>query len=73
MRRIHSYLALVFTFLLGVRDGSLALWQLPEPEPIAILPCRVRMLPEADRKALETGIYIEDDAALQQALEDYLS
>lgn len=73
MKGIHTYLALVFTFLLGIRDGSLALWQLPDPEPMAILPCRVQMLPEADRKALEAGIYIEDHTALQHALEDYLS
>ena len=73
MKGMHTYLALVFTFILGVKDGSLALWQLPHPDPIAILPCRVEMLPDTDRKTLEAGIYIEDEPARHRALEDYLS
>ena len=73
MTGVQRYFALIFTFLLGIHEGCVALWQLPEKEPIAVFPYQARMLPEEDRKALEGGIYIEDEQSLHRLLEDYLS
>ena len=73
MNGTHRYFALIFTFLLGIKDGSVALWKLPQQEPVAVFPYHAQMLPEQDRRALEAGIYIEDEQALHSLLEDYFS
>lgn len=64
---------LMFTFLLGSYKGYLALWQDNDPEPKQIYPCAVASLPDADREALEKGIYIGTNDELSRRLEDYLS
>ncbi len=72
--RIHhiiNYL-LALGFLVGVKDGKVALWKDGEPQP-RVFPYRVETLPEADQKRLEEGIRIEDGSKLAQLLEDYLS
>ena len=71
-RRYLAYLV-VLGFLLGVRDGYIALWKDGNPEPEEIFPYRAEMLPEADRKALERGIPITSGKDLQELLQDYLS
>ena len=66
-------LLLSFAFLLGIRDGRIALWRSGETEPVRIFPYRAEMLPPEDQKALEKGIVISDENALSRILEDYLS
>ena len=66
-------LLLCFSFLLGIRDGRIALWRSGEPEPVRIFPYRAEMLPPEDQQALENGIPITDEKALSSILEDYLS
>lgn len=71
IRRLYCMLAL--GFLLGVRDGYIALWQEGTPEPLRVFPYAATSLPEADRAALEQGILIENSALLTKYLEDFLS
>lgn len=73
MKRICLYFTLILAFLLGVKDGFVALWKVPEENPAWVFPWRADALPDEDRKALEKGIYIEDGEALHGLLEDYLS
>lgn len=69
----YRYLALIFTFLLGVHEGFVALWRSPAPEPEIVFPYRVSALPPADRKRLEEGIEIGSKDELMALIEDYLS
>lgn len=66
-------LALVLGFLLGIQDGRIALWRDGQAQPIKVFPIQAKMLPEADRKALEEGIAIENSSELTRILEDFLS
>ena len=59
--------------MLGIHDGYIALWKGSSAQPLQVFPVRVRMLPPADRQALENGIPISGEQELQQLLEDYLS
>ena len=64
---------LVLAYLLGVKDGFIALWKDGAPEPIQVFPYRADSLPESDRIALEKGIPIDGKTELLHILEDYLS
>lgn len=70
--RLLSYL-LALGFLLGIRDGYIALWEDGRQDPLEVFPCRIEMLPEADQRSLEKGIRLENELELARALEDYLS
>lgn len=65
-------LCLLMGFFLSVKDGYIALWRDGNQEP-TVFPYRAEMLPEADQKILEKGIYLSDESKLAQILEDYLS
>lgn len=73
LKRMQLYFSLIFLFILGSRDGFIALWKDSDPEPVRVFPYSVASLPEADQKALEKGIHIEDAEDLKHLLEDYLS
>ena len=73
MKLRYCYLALIFTFLLGCRDGFITLWKIPEPDPVYIFPYAVSSLPPQDRERLQKGIRAETMEDLEQLLEDYLS
>ena len=72
-RRTHLYFSLIFLFILGCKDGYLALWKDHEPDPVRIFPYSVASLPEADQQALEKGIPLKSQQDLLRLLEDYLS
>ena len=72
-KRSCMYFSLIFLFILGCRDGMIALWKDGNPEPVRIFPYSAAVLPEADRQALERGIPIGDNGMLARLLEDYLS
>lgn len=72
-KRAHLYFSLIFLFILGCKDGYIALWKDSDPEPLRVFPYSVSSLPEADQRALEQGIPIGDEGTLLRLLEDYLS
>jgi hypothetical protein len=69
----YLYCILCFGFLLGIHDGRIALWKGDDPEPVKVFPYFASMLPEADQRALQNGIHLDEDADLRKLLEDYLS
>ena len=60
-------------FLLGVRNGKLALWRDGEPHPEQIYDIRADTLPPADRLRLRQGIRLESREEVWLLLENYLS
>ena len=70
-QHIICYL-LLFGYLLGIKDGKIALWKDGDRDP-KIFPYRVETLPAEDQMRLREGIRIEDGTKLAQLLEDYLS
>ncbi len=65
-------LILVLGFLLGIKDGYIALWKDGNQQP-QVFPYRAQMLPQEDQQRLKEGIRIKDSRELAQLLEDYLS
>ena len=63
----------LFGFLLGIHEGRIALWKDLDPEPYKVFPYHAKMLPTADRRALEEGIRFDSAEDLVRLLEDYLS
>ena len=64
---------LLFAYLLGIRDGFIALWKDRTPEPVRVFPYRADSLPLQDQEALRNGIRIDSKLELLHILEDYLS
>lgn len=74
MKRLSFlYCILVIGFILGVRNGYIALWQEGKADPVKIFPYRASMLPEDDQKALKNGIRIPESSELERLLQDYMS
>ena len=73
LRRTHLYFPLILLFILGCRDGYLALWKQGQPDPVRIFPYSITSLPDADQKAVKKGIPLESREDLLRLLEDYLS
>ena len=65
--------AVLFGFLLSVHEGRIALWKDDDPEPVKVFPYHARILPAADRRALEEGIRFNSAEDLVRLLNDYLS
>ena len=66
-------IALLAGILLGISRGYVAVWRGEDPQPQLITDAPVQALPPADRALLEAGIRLDDEAALQRALEDFCS
>ena len=60
-------------FLLGIRDGRIALWKENQATPSRIFSTQPDMLPVADQLALRRGIVLDSETELAHMLEDYLS
>ena len=71
-RKTLISLLLALGFLLGIKDGYIALWKDGEAQP-RVFPYRADMLPEQDRSRLEQGVRIEEGSELERLIEDYLS
>jgi hypothetical protein len=67
------YFSLFLGFILGIRGGFIALWPENQPENAEIFPYSAASLPDADKQALEKGIYIDTEEKLVSILEDFLS
>ena len=66
-------MGLLLGFLLGVQNGYVALWKDGTPEPVRVFPYPASNLPDADRRALEQGIHLDNKLQLIELIEDYLS
>lgn len=71
VRRICT-LVLAMGFLLGIRDGRLALWQEGSGHPLQIYDIRADTLPPADQLQLRRGIRLQTRQELWQVLENYM-
>ena len=60
-------------FLVGIHRGHIAIWSGEDPEPEYTLPYSAALLPEADRKELEKGIFLQSNQELTRFLEDFCS
>ena len=69
MRLLSMLLA--FGFLLGIRNGRLALWRDDDPHPEQIYDIRADTLPPADRLRLRQGIRVQTREEVWQLLENY--
>ena len=73
MNKIIIPFYIIFTILLGVRHGHLALISADTGAICRTYPLSASMLPPADQRDLSSGIEIRDERHLAQLLEDYLS
>ena len=64
---------LMFGFLLGAYEGKVALFREGSAKPMKVFPYDVSLLPEADQKRLEDGVYADSLNELRKIVEDYLS
>ncbi len=60
-------------FLLGVKDGRIALWKDEETDPWRLFPYPVSALPAETQQALRNGIRIDSMEDLDRLLENLLS
>ena len=65
--------ALLWSFLLGVHDGRLAMWKDDDPTPCKIFPCPVVVLPKNVQQQLKNGIALETIEDVNRLLENFLS
>ena len=65
-------LVLIMGFLLGIREGKLALWREGESHPEQIYDIRADSLPASDQLQLRRGIRVESREELWRLLENYL-
>ena len=72
-QKLQRYISLFLGFILGIKGGYIALWTEDQPEKAQVFPYKASSLPPEDQKALEKGIYIENEQKLRRLLEDYLS
>lgn len=63
----------LFSFLLGIHKGQIAIWKDEDPQPAVILPYKAEMLPIKDRIALKKGIHFDSMEDIQKILQDYLT
>ena len=69
-KRLLSML-LAFGFLLGIRNGRLALWRDGDAHPEQSYDIRADTLPPADRLRLRQGIRVQTREEVWQLLENY--
>lgn len=66
-------MVLLVGYLLGIRNGRVALWKQDDPEPLRIFPWSAAMLPGQIRQALEDGIHVEADSDIGRLIEDMIA
>ena len=69
----HLSLLLALGMILGSYRGYVALFETDQNEPRQILPYKISALPPEDQTALEYGIPVRNEKALEHLLEDYMS
>lgn len=61
--------AMLFSFLIGIHEGRLAIWRDNEATPCEILPVPTALLPTKVQAQLRQGIRVESDEELSKLLE----
>lgn len=69
----HICCLLLLGFLLGVRDGRIALWKDDQQEPWKIFPYPIAVLPADTQQKLISGIRVDSMDDLNKLLENLLS
>ena len=64
---------LLFGFLLGIRNGQIALWKDNDPQPLRVFSWRAMLLPQQIQDALTKGIHIEEDSDIGQLIRDMIA
>lgn len=73
-RLMHIIYCMVLTaFILGSKNGYVALWKGEDPKPVKVFPYPISALPLQDQQALKNGIRLDSIDDLYALLEDYLS
>ena len=74
-RLIHRFLTVLLSLglILGSFRGYVALFEEGKKEPRQVFPYRTETLPLADQVALNKGIPVLNEKALQHLLEDFTS
>ncbi len=70
-RKFMSFLILT-GFMLGIKDGYIALWKGEDPQPCRIFSVKAQTLPLSDQLRLRQGIRIESPEQLLALAEDFL-
>ena len=73
MLKRYLYCIMLVSFLAGIHNGRIAIWQGEDPQPKLILPYSTQLLPDGDRIALEKGIRLNSREELIRFMEDYCS
>ena len=60
-------------FLLGVRNGQVAIWKDNDPQPIRVFNWSVSLLPSPIQEALIKGIRIDSDSDIGQLIQDMIA
>ena len=68
-----QYLALLFTFFLGLQEGKITLWHSGSQGPCQIFPYRAETLPPSVRSALEEGMTFATSEEALETAENFLS
>ncbi len=71
MKQIIHFVVLV-GFMLGIKDGYIALWKDEDPEPYRVFPVPAASMPISDQLMLQQGIHIESTDQLLALIDDYL-
>lgn len=75
MKHCIRHLAAAFLlagFILGIRNGQVAIWKDDDPQPIRTFPWSAAMLPSQIRQALEKGIYVEESSDIGLLIKDMI-
>ncbi len=60
---------LLFSFLIGIHEGRLAIWQNNAPSPAKVLPVPCGLLPSKVQSVLKQGVRVESDEEMAKLLE----
>lgn len=63
--------SLLFTFLLGIHEGRLAIWKDSDPTPAKVLPVPTALLPSRVQGVLRQGVRVESDEEMAKLLEAF--
>lgn len=63
---------LLLGYLLGVKNGQVAIWKGNDPQPARVFPWSMALLPGPIQRALEKGIYIEEESDIGRLIADMI-
>ena len=70
MKQMLASLLLV-GFLIGVHNGQIGVWRIPDPEPMRTIPCPIWVLSQKQQQLLQQGIRIESMTDLEKMMTDF--